>query len=32
MNEVLLILLAYLIGSIPTAVWISRRFFNIDIR
>jgi acyl phosphate:glycerol-3-phosphate acyltransferase len=32
MNEVLLILLAYLIGSIPTAVWVSKRFFNIDIR
>lgn len=32
MNEILLILLAYLIGSIPTAVWISKRFFNIDIR
>ena len=32
MNEVLLILLAYLIGSIPTAVWISRYFFDIDIR
>ena len=32
MNEVLLILLAYLIGSIPTAVWISKYFFDIDIR
>ena len=32
MNEVLLIVLAYLIGSIPTAVWISKFFFNIDIR
>jgi len=32
MKEVLLILSAYLIGSIPTAVWISRYFFNIDIR
>lgn len=32
MNEVLLIVLAYLIGSIPTAVWISKYFFNIDIR
>ena len=28
----LLIILAYLIGSIPTAVWISKRFFEIDIR
>jgi len=32
MNEVLLIVVAYLIGSIPTAVWISKFFFNIDIR
>ena len=23
---------AYLLGSIPTAVWIGRIFFNIDIR
>ena len=32
MNELLLIILAYLIGSIPTSVWVSRRFFGIDIR
>jgi glycerol-3-phosphate acyltransferase PlsY len=32
MNEVILILLAYLIGSVPTAVWISKYFFKIDIR
>src|SRR5881392_3253132 len=32
MNELLLIVLAYLIGSIPTSVWVSRRFFGIDIR
>lgn len=32
MNEALLIILAYLIGSIPTAVWVSKHFFNIDIR
>ena len=32
MNELLLIMLAYLIGSIPTAVWISKYFFDIDIR
>jgi acyl phosphate:glycerol-3-phosphate acyltransferase len=32
MNEVLLILLAYCIGSIPTAVWVSKNFFKIDIR
>jgi acyl phosphate:glycerol-3-phosphate acyltransferase len=32
MNELLLIVLAYLIGSIPTAVWVSKYFFGIDIR
>jgi glycerol-3-phosphate acyltransferase PlsY len=32
MNEFLLIILAYLIGSIPTAVWVSKYFFGIDIR
>lgn len=32
MKEVLLILSAYFIGSVPTAVWISRLFFGIDIR
>jgi glycerol-3-phosphate acyltransferase PlsY len=32
MNELLVILAAYLIGSVPTAVWTSRYFFDIDIR
>jgi glycerol-3-phosphate acyltransferase PlsY len=32
MKEVLFIFIAYLIGSIPTAVWISRYFFGVDIR
>lgn len=32
MKELLLIVIAYLIGSIPTALLISRRFFDIDIR
>ncbi len=32
MQEFLFIILAYLIGSIPTAVWISMFFFKIDIR
>lgn len=32
MIEILLIACAYCIGSIPTAVWVSRHFFNIDIR
>src|SRR5437868_8541170 len=32
MNELLLVVLAYLIGSIPTSVWVSQYFFGIDIR
>jgi glycerol-3-phosphate acyltransferase PlsY len=32
MIELVLIISAYLIGSIPTSVWISRYFFDIDIR
>jgi glycerol-3-phosphate acyltransferase PlsY len=32
MKELVLIILAYLIGSIPTALIISRKFFGIDIR
>ena len=32
MKEVLLILLAYLIGSIPTSVWVSKYLYGIDIR
>ncbi|HLO38234.1 MAG TPA: glycerol-3-phosphate 1-O-acyltransferase PlsY [Lacibacter sp.] len=32
MNLFLLIISAYLIGSIPTAYWIGKAFFNIDIR
>lgn len=32
MNEILLTLIAYLLGSVPTAVLVSRRFFDIDIR
>lgn len=32
MREFLLIVLAYLIGSVPTSIWVSKRFFNIDIR
>ena len=32
MNELLVIVLAYLIGSVPTAVWVSKYFFDIDIR
>jgi len=32
MQEIVLLILAYLIGSIPTAVWVSKHFFNLDIR
>jgi len=32
MKEALIIVLAYLLGSIPTSVWVSRYFFDIDIR
>ncbi len=32
MNGATLVAIAYLLGSIPTAVWISRLFFGIDIR
>jgi len=32
MNEVILLILAYLLGSVPTAVWVSQYFFGIDIR
>ena len=32
MTELTLVILAYLIGSVPTAVWVSKYFFNIDIR
>ncbi len=32
MKETLLIICAYLIGSLPTALLISRKFFDIDIR
>lgn len=32
MKELLLIIVAYLIGSIPTAVWVSKAFFGVDIR
>lgn len=32
MKELILIVLAYFIGSIPTAIIVSKAFFNIDIR
>ncbi len=32
LNIIIAVLLAYLIGSIPTAVWVGRIFYGIDIR
>jgi glycerol-3-phosphate acyltransferase PlsY len=32
MNEVILLILSYLIGSKPTSVWVSKKIHNIDIR
>ncbi|RQO32409.1 acyl-phosphate glycerol 3-phosphate acyltransferase [Taibaiella sp. KBW10] len=32
MNIVFLLAFAYMLGSIPTAVWVSQKFFGIDIR
>jgi glycerol-3-phosphate acyltransferase PlsY len=32
MNQFILVVLAYLLGSVPTSVWVSRYFFGIDIR
>jgi len=32
MNEIMLIVVAYLIGSIPTSIWVSKAVFGIDIR
>jgi acyl phosphate:glycerol-3-phosphate acyltransferase len=32
MAEIFLVIAAYLIGSIPTAVWVSKTFFGVDIR
>lgn len=32
MGIAILIVLAYLLGSIPSAVWVSKRMYGIDIR
>lgn len=32
MTEIILIIIAYLLGSIPTSVWVSKSAFGIDIR
>lgn len=31
-NNVLAILLAYLVGSVPSAIWVSKWFFGVDVR
>lgn len=30
--NILLVIVAYLLGSIPSAVWIGKRFYGIDVR
>ena len=32
MNELMLVVLAYFLGSIPTSIWVSKTVFGIDIR
>jgi glycerol-3-phosphate acyltransferase PlsY len=32
MNEMMLVVFAYLLGSIPTSIWVSKAIFGIDIR
>ncbi len=32
MSEFIFIMIAYLLGSIPTSVWVSKYFFGVDIR
>ena len=32
MNELMLVVLAYFLGSIPTSIWVSKSVFGIDIR
>lgn len=32
MNIAILIILAYLVGSVPTAVWVSKKIYGMDIR
>ena len=31
-NNITAVLLAYLIGSIPSAIWVSKWFFGVDVR
>ncbi len=30
--QILMVLAAYLLGAIPTSIWVGKRFYNIDIR
>ena len=32
LNNVIAVLLAYFIGSIPSAIWVSKWFFGVDVR
>lgn len=32
MTNIILIIVAYLLGSIPSAIWIGKRFYGIDVR
>lgn len=32
LQDIVLAVIAYLIGSIPTSVWIGRRFYHVDVR
>jgi acyl phosphate:glycerol-3-phosphate acyltransferase len=32
LQDIILAVIAYLIGSIPTSVWIGRRFYDVDVR
>lgn len=32
LQDIILVVIAYLIGSIPTSVWIGRRFYDVDVR
>lgn len=31
-TNIILLIIAYLLGSIPTAVWVGKHFYNIDVR
>jgi glycerol-3-phosphate acyltransferase PlsY len=31
-NNILSVVIAYLIGSVPSAIWISKWFFGVDVR